>query len=485
MNKRHLFIIICMLIISIVEIGAQTLNEVCEIGLPVVIINTENNEEPTYEYVTAPEGAVGESITNATKVPCSITIRLHNDTLYESSNYIPDTSGAKIKIRGNTSTRLKAKSYKLKLEKKADLLMRNDDDKYKDKEFLLLIAYKNQLKTYVGFSLNEIIDMPYKPAFRPVNVFLNNKYRGLYYLTESVKRNKDCRINVDKENGYIFEYDAYWWNEDYYIDTEFSNTAMKFTLKYPDTKDITDDQKSYIEQWLKDMQLAVLDGQSDEYLSLDTCARWILAQDFLGISDGAGCNLFFAKTDNTSESKAYPATLWDFDCICLSENEWSSPHKGKFFFNYLFNNDKDTSFITAYCKEWFNFSKSQVADRLIQTLYEFATSDEGKAFEKSYNLTSIRYNSNEPTLNIIAQVESYEEWFTKREEWMEETIFDTYFPKMYFIPGHTTATHNIHSNDPFDKGSFNYRNYDFLGRRMPSSYKGMQIINRKKVIVRE
>ena len=201
MNKKRLSISICIFIISILEMGAQTLNEICEIGLPVIIINTVNNEEPTCEFVTSPEGAVGESITNATKVPCSITIRLHDEILYESGLYKADTSGATIKIRGNTSTILRAKPYKLKLEKKADLLLRNDDDKYKDKEFLLLIAYKNLFRTYVGFTLNEIIDMPYKPEIKPVNVFMNNKYRGLYYLTESVKRNKDCRINVDKKTA--------------------------------------------------------------------------------------------------------------------------------------------------------------------------------------------------------------------------------------------------------------------------------------------
>ena len=129
MNKKRLSISICIFIISILEMGAQTLNEICEIGLPVIIINTVNNEEPTCEFVTSPEGATGESITNATKVPCSITIRLHDEILYESGLYKADTSGATIKIRGNTSTTLRAKPYKLKLEKKADLLLRNDDDK--------------------------------------------------------------------------------------------------------------------------------------------------------------------------------------------------------------------------------------------------------------------------------------------------------------------------------------------------------------------
>ncbi|MEE1082956.1 MAG: CotH kinase family protein [Paludibacteraceae bacterium] len=478
MNMKNLYIIICMLIISIAKMGAQTLNEICEIGLPVVIINTENNEEPTCEYVTAPEGAAGQSITNATKVPCSITIRLHDEILYESGIYKADSSGATIKIRGNTSATLQIKPYKLKLEKKADLLMRNNDSKYKDKEFLLLIAHKNQLRTYVGFSLNEIIDMPYKPSLRPVNVFLNDKYAGLYYLAESVKRNKDCRINVDKETGYIFEYDAYWWNEDYYIDTEFSNTAMKFTLKYPDTKDITEDQKTFIEQWLEDMQLAVLYGECEDYLNLDTCARWILAQDLLGISDGAGSNLYFAKPDDTYETKAYPATLWDFDCICITEDEWSSAHKSKFFFNYMFENDKNNTFATAYCKEWIKFSKDLVTEKLIKALNEYAVSDEGKAFEKSYNLSSLRYNSNDSSWSITDQVKEYKEWFTARKEWMDESINILYPDIMKFMQDQT-LTHNLDFRNPFNKS------YDILGRRVPSSYKGIKIINRKKVIVRE
>lgn len=483
MNKRYLFIIICILI-GIVKTEAQTLNEICKIDLPVVIINTENNEEPTYESESAPEGAMGESIINATKVPCSITIRLHEDTLYESGIYKADTSGATIRIRGNTSAKMRAKPYKLKLEKKADLLMRNDDDKYKDKEFLLLITYNNCLKTYVGFTLNNIIDMPYKPAFRPVNVFMNNTYQGLYYLAESVKLNKNCRVNVDKKTGYIFEYDAYWWNEDYYIETEFINPAMKYTLKYPDTKNITEDQKTYIEQWLKDMQLAVLDGQSEDYLCLDTCARWILAHDLLGISDGAGSNLFFAKSDNTSQSKAYPVTLWDFDCVGKREDDWSSAHKGKYFFNAMFNNDKNNSFITVYCKEWINFNKSKVTEKLIADIKEFAASDEGKAFEKSFNLTNIRYKNYVPSWSITAQAKTYEEWFTKRKEWIDESINNLYPEIMDSIH---SQTRNIYFKDPFDKEDYsnNYNVYDILGKKLPASYKGIQIKNRKKIIVRE
>lgn len=36
-------------------------------------------------------------------------------------------------------------------------------------------------------------------------------------LSETVERNKDCRINVAK-TGYIIESDPFWWNEDLYFE---------------------------------------------------------------------------------------------------------------------------------------------------------------------------------------------------------------------------------------------------------------------------
>lgn len=60
------------------------------------------------------------------------------------------------------------------------------------------------------------MSMQWTPAYEYVNVMINGKYQGLYMLLESVERDDDCRINVSK-NGYIFEYDMYWWKEDYYV----------------------------------------------------------------------------------------------------------------------------------------------------------------------------------------------------------------------------------------------------------------------------
>lgn len=456
-----------MLMVAIGGLKAQTLDEICEIDLPVVVINTADNVYPSCEYVEHPEGALGIAVGNATKVPCSVTIRLHEQILYESGEYVKDKSGALIKIRGNTSAYDLQKPYKLKLQKKADLLLRGDHDKYKDKDWLLL--RENRLKTFYGFALNDILDMPYKPGFKPVNVFLNNNYVGLYYLAESVERNEKCRIDVDKETGFIAEYDAYWWNEDFYIPLVFQSSSMGFTMKYPKVEDLNEAQKDNVFSWLDEMQRAVLEGRANDYLCLDTCARWVLAQDLLGNSDGAGTNLFLAKMDNTAESKAYVPTLWDFDEIFNSDRVWSQPHIwDEAFFNFLFKCDKSGAFSLSYCKTWISMKDSLVPQKLQQRLTDFANSDEGKAFEKSFNLTHWMYHRTDHYLEIVDQVKTYNDWISERCRWMDMSV-DMDFPDeiLSLIYKHTISPDEV---------------FDVVGRIVPYSYKGVKIIDGKKFI---
>lgn len=85
-------------------------------------IETVDHEEPTYE-IAQTSITTSVSIKNCTKVPGRLFITLGSDTLYDSGDYIPDTSGMTIRVRGNSSAVLyPQKPYKINLEKKADLL---------------------------------------------------------------------------------------------------------------------------------------------------------------------------------------------------------------------------------------------------------------------------------------------------------------------------------------------------------------------------
>ena len=121
--------------------------------LPTVMIETVNGEELTCELVQAPEGCLGQSIRNANKVGAKMVIVQDGQTLYDSGDYQESEKGVTIKIRGNSSAYKRKKGYKLKLQKKADLLGRNDA-KYEDKEWVLITDERTSLNTLIGLKVS-------------------------------------------------------------------------------------------------------------------------------------------------------------------------------------------------------------------------------------------------------------------------------------------------------------------------------------------
>lgn len=311
-----------------------TKTELLQIGLPVLQIETVNHEEPAYEEADAPEGCLGAGIKNATKVPGRVVIETLDDGIvFDSGEYLEKESGMTIKVRGNTSARYNPKKpYKIKLQKKADMLCRGNN-LFRDKNWLLLRA--DNLNTVIGFKVSEILNMQWTPGYQFVNVIFNDDYRGLYLLTEAVERNTDCRIDVDKSTGFIAEFDAYWWNEDFYIPSGLYSPELSYTFKYPDAEDITTEQANYFTSVLQSAEQAVREGGYSSVIDENSFAKYIIAMDILGNIDGAGSNLYFTKYDNTTTSLLKIDCLWDFDNILKCNDAWSANHT-HFIFKDLF-----------------------------------------------------------------------------------------------------------------------------------------------------
>lgn len=438
-----------------------TLQEIYDAGLPVVTIETVNREIPTCDEVLPPPDCMGASITNATQVPGRIIIEKGKTTLYDSGEYKEDESGMTIRIRGNSSAWADKKPYKIKLQKKADLLRRGDDSKYKDKHWLLI--KDEHIKARTGFKLNELMEMQWTPGHEYVNVIFNDDYIGVYLLVESVRRNTDCRLNVS-ETGYIFEYDAYWWNEDVYVECT-SNESMHFTFKYPDPEEITDSQIADFTDMIRKVENSLLDGSYEDYIDVPSFASWLLAQDILGNWDSGGSNYFLTKYDNTDNSKIMFGNLWDFDAIFEMHDAWGNVHGyGWFYYPHLL---ADELFVKTYKARWEEVSPT-IFDEMIKDLEAFATSEEGEALDKSFALDYERWATEHES--ISQYVQDAKDWFISREAWLASAIANMELPSGI-------------RNTPMSAQGDNTI-YNLQGQKVVNPSKGIYIQNGRKIIWR-
>ena len=437
------------------------------LGLQTVEIFTKDGEMPTCDYMDAPEGSMGSTCINQNKVPCRIIISLSDHILYDSGEYEDKVSGATIKINGNTSSLHDNKPYKIKLQKKADLLNRGES-KYEDKNWRLLKDART-LNTIIGLKVNELLGLPWTPAYKPCNVFLNNEYQGCYLLIESVERNSDCRLNVSKKSGYIIERDPYWWSENKYFSTNYFEPykGYRWTWKYPDEDDVTVEQEKYIQSVINKAEESIIQGNYEKYIDVTSFAKWLLAHDILGTWDSGGSNLYMMKYDDSENSLLQMANLWDFDTIFRMPKENFSRFHDRtydFYFHDLFNN-VNTSFSDVYSKLW-NDIKVSLLNNITSFINDYSASSEAAALQSSRELYSKKWNYELKTVKEDA--ETAVKWFNEH------------------LPLLNIMISQMVSNIPSYKISKpeNEFIYNLSGMRNTNIKKGLYIRNGKKYIMK-
>ncbi len=436
-------------------------------SIPLVVINTIDAEEPTYDVVDHPEGCMGQSITNVTKVKGRIMIVLGQDILYDSGDYVKDESGMTVKVRGNTSATYYAKKpYKIKLQKKADLLCRGNDKVYKDKEWVLITNSGYLSNHLVGLATTRFMGFAWAPAAELVNVVMNGTYRGIYMLAEQVKCNNDCRIDVDEDTGYIIEYDPYWWNEDVYFNSSI-RYDYNYTFKYPDSDDVTQEQIDYIQGVTDRVEASLDDGTYPDYINVPSFARWMLTHDLLGTYDSGGSNMFLSKYDNTEESKIQMETPWDFDSIEQTEDVWARRHtSSSFYYSKLFDSTNG-EFVEEYKSMWKEISDEAVGE-IVNWLDSLANSNLPSALDYYSDLDKKVSGLDYPSFE--EELEHHKEWFVSRKEWLDENV-----PSLV-----AAGIERVECS----AGQVSKTYYNLCGQRVDDAYGGIVVTEGKKFVRR-
>ena len=232
-----------------------------------------------------------------------------------------------IKARGNyTRTGFSKKPFKLKLDKKQSLLGLT-----KSKHFAILAHAddtKGYLRNFIGFNLGKRIGLPWTPAQQPVEVVINGDYRGIYFLTESIRVEEE-RVNITelKDNvadprlvsgGYIVELDNYNEDDAHQIRMEEKSCVSGYWLDLLRITFDTPEEYSDIQRWFVENQFTTMNdyvGDNDDrlwrYLDLDDAARYYLVEEIVSHTESYHGSTYLFR-DYGDGQKWHFSPLWDF-----------------------------------------------------------------------------------------------------------------------------------------------------------------------------
>lgn len=440
-----------------------------ETALPVLYMTTDCGKEPTGDAVYPPQGAWGVGLSNNEYLTGELTIKCSGGTVYSSGPYKKDTSGARIKLRGNTSAIGDGKKpYKIKLSKKSDLLFRGKTY-YNHKEWVLLPAHDTKLIKFItGVTVGKFMGMEWEPGYEVVSLVLNGEYKGMYLLVDAVARDVS-RCNVDK-TGFIIEDDAYWWNEEVYFKGNILPFPVGYTFKYPDSDDVTAERVDKIRQYILDFE-ELLSSGGDLWSMMDVTsfASWLLAHDILGTGDSGGTNRYLYKYDydpsspNSTLLKMGP--LWDFDAVFKNSGKWASIHNVdySYYFPYLLVSDE---FRNEYLELW--NSKSQGLYSAVMDELNAVLETKGASIDMCKDLDSSRWW--QPNNSFSEDVALVETWLNGRIEWLGVNISENF--SSLNIP--------VHESSSEVKGI-----YSLQGVLLENiSFPGMYVVDGKKILVK-
>ncbi len=278
-------------------------------NLPTVIVHVKDNKEP--------QDKVNDLVASFSIISKDGKKELHQ----------PGT----FRLRGNASMNFEKKPYRIKFDKKQNVL----DAPAKAKKWTLIANYgdKTLMRNIIGFELSRRFCQKYTPYIQPVDVFVNGEYKGCYQLCDQVEVGKD-RVEIDEmtaedisgdnlTGGYFIEVDAY-------ADQEAAQSWFKsrngnpVTIKSPDEDVIKLAQKTYITGHFNKLEKALFstdfDSETDgyrQYLDLESFLNHFLIGELNGNTD-TYWSLYMTKGRN--EDKFYTGPIWDLDLAFDNDN---------------------------------------------------------------------------------------------------------------------------------------------------------------------
>ncbi|MBQ7823895.1 MAG: CotH kinase family protein [Bacteroidaceae bacterium] len=372
-------------------------------GLPIVYIDTENNESITSKdrYLNA-------------------NIQIIEDIYTRSEKTFK--SNVKIKGRGNSTWTLPKKPYALKFDKKTSIL-----GEPANKSWVLLANYtdKTNLRNETAFFMGRISNLDWTPRSHFVELFINNIYYGTYQICDKINIS-DSRVNIS-DNGYLLEVDnpTKIGNDDITFRTE----RLLFCIKDPD---IEKDSERYqeISNHIKNIETVLFgdnfldkDNGYAKYIDKTSFVDWYLINEITKNNDTFYSSSFM---NISPDGKLKMGPLWDYD-ISLGNINYNNNQSYEGFYAkntiWIARMFEDPEFVSLV-KDRFNYFKSKKNDIFIN-INDNADYLKYSVVENN-NKSQTLYKYTWPNYAIWGsynnEVQYLKNWIEKRFNWLESAF---------------------------------------------------------------
>lgn len=278
----------------------------------------------------------------------------YSDTVYDSLT--SETFDMEyIRGRGNSTWGGDKKPYKIKLDKKADLLGMGANKHW----VLLANRYDNSLlRNKITYWMGEKMGMEFTPQCEFVDVVMNGEYLGCYYLCEQI-RVGDSRVEIDdleddgkkaKEKqdgiyataepqisgGYLLGLAPYWDDMEAYPEQMIKTSrGQTFEIESPEFENHSEEAKEaqyqYISSYIQKAEDAIYENLNtrgkdktwEQYMDKDSLIKYFWFQEVSRNGDGyiSTSSHMYKKRDG----KLFMGPLWDFDYVAWGDLDYEEP----------------------------------------------------------------------------------------------------------------------------------------------------------------
>ena len=371
--------------------------------LPLVVINTENGKMP----------ADKDKDTQVTS----------NIIIIKDGKVNTKESGT-IKYRGNSTLDPAKKSFRIKFDKKTNIL----DLPAKAKKWVLFANMydKTLLRNRIGYKMSTIFGLKYTPACNHVDVILNGDFKGNYLLCDQIEVNEK-RVDITKMDstntnepeitgGYLIEGDAFAEKEPSYFKTK---EGILFAIKYPKSGDITQQQKDYIEKYFNKVESEIYQNNL-ENIDFESFARYFLIEDFAGNIDGIWSSFYLTK--ERGDNKIYFGPVWDLDLAFDNDMIiYPTNEKKNFCFKYIYSNGSTQDLVMKLLSN----------DSLLAKVKEIWTKMTNSGFDKE---TMIGFINEQVELINESQKLNFIRWdVLKEKQFLQPTARGSYEAEIEYL----------------------------------------------------